>query len=356
MSATQHVEPKTQNSRPYIAWIVALGALVLFPFFMQAITGQPVDAGSPKFWQGLMAQVFILAVYAVSYDLLMGYTGILSFGHAMFFGTGAYVTAMFLKNIGWDFGWVILMVIGVAIVQGLILGVLSLRVRGVYLTMVTLAIAEIFFIMVKAPDFTKYTGAEDGITDIPIPDWMSPTDQRLRFYYITLGFAVVMYLVARRVVSSPVGKAMVAIRENEARAQMIGYNTFVYKLIALTISGVLAGLAGLMYAIWNSNANPSVLGAGFTVNALLMTIIGGAGTLIGPMIGAGVYELLRYLLDTNFGESALLIFGIVFILIVIFFPYGLVGTWQLRRGAWRKVWAERLKALNTRPASKSDRA
>ena len=334
----------TSSRRSWLG-LVALVALLAFPFILSALTGEPVDAGTPKFWQGMLAQVFILAVYAVSYDLLMGYTGILSFGHAMFFGTGAYVTGILLTHAGWPLWQVALAVVAVAIVQGLIIGVLSLRVRGVYLAMVTLAFAQMFFILAEATDFREWTGAEDGLHGIPVPEWISPTDQRLRFYYFALAFSVVAYLVARRVVDSPVGRVMVAIRENEPRAQMIGYNTFVYKLIAVTLSGLLASTAGLMNALWNVNANPSMLSVNTTINALLMTIIGGVGTLIGPVLGAGVLQLLGYWLNDIFGPRWPLIFGVVYILIVLFFPYGLVGTWRLRQQGWRTVWAGRLRWL-----------
>jgi branched-chain amino acid transport system permease protein len=333
---------------------VGLVALLAFPFILSALTREPVDAGTPKFWQGMLAQVFILAVYAVSYDLLMGYTGILSFGHAMFFGTGAYVTGILLPHAGWRLWQVALAVVAVAVVQGLIIGVLSLRVRGVYLAMVTLAFAQMFFILAEATDFREWTGAEDGLHGIPVPEWISPTDQRLRFYYFALAFAVVAYLVARRVVDSPVGRVMVAIRENEQRAQMIGYNTFVYKLIAVTLSGLLAATAGLMNALWNVNANPSMLSVNTTINALLMTIIGGVGTLIGPVLGAGVLQLLGYWLNDTFGPRWPLIFGVVYILIVLFFPYGLVGTWRLRRQGWRAVWAGRLRWLTAWRPTRSE--
>jgi branched-chain amino acid transport system permease protein len=332
------------------AWLgpLLLLLLVLFPFLLAVLTGEPVDSGTPKFWQGLLAQVFILGVYAMSYDLLMGYTGILSFGHAMFFGTGAYVTGILLTHAGWSLWQVTLAVLGVAIIQGLVIGVLSLRVRGVYLAMVTLAFAQMFFILAEATDFRDLTGAEDGLNGIPIPAWMSPTDERLRFYFIALAFCVLMYFIARRVVESPTGRVLVAIRENEARAQMIGYNTFVYKLIAVTLSGTLAALAGLMNALWNVNANPAMLSVTTTINALLMVIIGGVGTLVGPLLGAGVLQLLGYWLNSTFGPRWPLIFGIVYILIVLFFPYGLVGTWHLRGAAWRRIWRDRLRGVSAR--------
>jgi branched-chain amino acid transport system permease protein len=324
-------------------FFVTLLAFSAFPFILSLLTGEPIDAGTPKFWQGMLIQVFIWAVFAMSYDLLMGYTGILSFGHAMFFGTGAYVTAMLLKHVGWPLWQVGLTVIAVAIMQSLIIGVLSLRVRGVYFAMVTLAFAQMFFILAEATDFREWTGAEDGLHSIPVPAWMSPTDERLTFYFLTLGFCVVAYLILRRVVESPTGRVLVAIRENEPRAQMIGYNTFVFKLIAVTLAGVMAALAGSMNAMWNMNANPGMLSLTTTINALLMTIIGGAGTLVGPLLGAGVLQLTGYFLNIWFGPRWPLIFGVVFILIVLFFPYGIVGTWRSKGSTWRTAWRARLR-------------
>jgi branched-chain amino acid transport system permease protein len=334
--------------------LIVVAALAAFPYLVALLTGESVEGGTPKFWQGMIAQVFILAVYAVSYDLLMGYTGILSFGHAMFFGTGAYATGILLLHARWELWGVVLAVLGVAMLQGLIIGVLSLRVRGVYFAMVTLAFAQMFFILAEATDLREWTGAEDGLHGIPVPEWLSPTNERLRFYYIALAFAVVMYLIARRVVESPVGRVMVAIRENEGRAQMIGYNTFVYKLTAMMLSGILAALAGLMWALWNVNANPNMLSVGRTIDALLMTIVGGVGTLVGPMLGAGVLQLLGYWLNSTFGPRWPLIFGAIYILIVLFFPYGLVGTWKLRMSARRKVWAGRMQTISNLGTSPSE--
>ena len=326
--------------------LVVLVALAALPFILALLTGQPMTAGSPKFWQGMVIQVFILAVYAMSYDLLMGYTGILSFGHAMFFGAGAYTAGILLKHAGWSLGPVVLAVIGIAVVQSILIGVVSLRVRGVYLAMATLAFAQMFFILIQATDLRDITGAEDGLHGIPVPAWMSPTDERLTFYFLSLAFCVVMYLIARRVVDSPPGRVMVAIRENEARAQMIGYNTFVYKLLAVTLSGVMAALAGLMNALWNLNATPDVLSVETTISALLMTIIGGVGTLAGPILGAGVLQLLGYWLNDTFGPRWPLIIGAIYVLLVLFLPYGIVGTWQLRRNNIRAGWLRLLQPLH----------
>ncbi len=312
------------------AWpgLALLLVLALFPLLASLLTGEAIDAGAPKFFQGLLIQMFIFAVYAMSYDLLMGYTGILSFGHALFFGSGAYAVGIALKHWQWSLGAATALVVLVAVVESLLIGVVSLRVRGVYFAMVTLAFAQVAFLMATATDFRQWTGAEDGLQGIPVPDFLSPTDHRLRFYYIALVFAVVMYLLARRIVASPTGRVFVAIRENESRATMLGYNTFVLKLIALVIAGVFAALAGLLSALWNLSASPTVLSLDTTIEALLMTIIGGVGTLVGPMLGAGVLTVLGYWLNATFGKNWLLILGVIYILLVLFLPYGLVGTWR----------------------------
>lgn len=334
-------------SRNWLGLVVLL-ALAAFPFLLSLITGQAVTAGTPKFWQGMLIQVFILAVYAMSYDLLMGYTGVLSFGHAMFFGAGAYATGILLKHAGWGLGPVVVTVIAVAVVQSVLIGVVSLRVSGVYLAMATLAFSQMFYILIQATDLRDITGAEDGLHGIEVPAWMNPTDERLTFYYLALAFALIMYLIARRVVDSPPGRVMVAIRENEPRAQVIGYNTFIYKLMALILSGVMAALAGMMNALWNLNATPDVFSVEMTINALLMTIIGGVGTLVGPMLGAAVFQLLGYWLNSTFGPRWPLIIGVIYVLLVLFLPYGIVGTWQVRKNDLRAGWERLLRPLSGR--------
>ena len=170
-----------------------------------------------------------------------------------------------------------------------------------------------------------------------------------RIGLVALAFCVIMYLVARRIVDSPPGRVMIAIRENEPRAQMIGFNTFLYKLLAVTVSGVMAALAGLMHVLWNMNATPEVLSVETTISALLMTIIGGVGTLVGPMIGAGVLQLLGYWLNQLFGPSWQLIIGVVYILLVLFLPFGIVGPWYLRRNDIRAGWRRLLQPLRAEP-------
>jgi len=366
-----------QRSSPLIerlgAWIkrhgsalLLLAGLILFPFIFSLFSDSTVYAGPPKFWQGQLVLVFIMAVYAMSYDLLMGYVGILSFGHAAFFGGGAYATALFLAHVapgisssyritfigGLDITSPLLLLTAgvlalmVSILLGLLFSVVSARVRGAYFAMITLAIGEAIHILSKATDFVEWTGADQGLHGVPVPAWMNPTQHRLQFYFITLAFAVLMYLVARRIVNSPTGRVFVALRENESRTRMIGYNPAVYRTLAFVISAMIAGLAGAMYSLWTSSATPTMTGTNTTVDALIMTLLGGTGTLIGPMLGAALMEISGHFFYQWFGARWPLVFGLIFIALVMFLPYGIVGTWQRRSLQIKKGWRRLLGLLS----------
>jgi branched-chain amino acid transport system permease protein len=316
-------------------YLALLAALIVLPYALALVTGDPLDRGLPLFVQGLMVQVFIFAVFALSYDVLMGHIGILSFGHALFFGSGAYALGILVKYGNWSLPAAIGAVVLIAALESLLIGVLSLRVHGVYFAMVTLAFATVAFILVEATDFKQWTGAEDGLHGIPVPDAINPTIHRTEFYFLSLAFAVMVYLLVSRFVDSPAGRVWAAIRENEARAISIGYHTLIFKVQATVISGILAALAGALYALWNLSATPLTMDVSTTINALLMAIIGGSGTLIGPMLGAGVLQLLGYVLNAWLGSIWQLVFGLIYVLLVLFLPFGIVGTWRTRGVPWR---------------------
>jgi branched-chain amino acid transport system permease protein len=346
--------------------LLLLAGLILFPFAFSWLTGSTVYAGPPKFWQGQMILVFIMAVYAMSYDLLMGYVGILSFGHAAFFGGGAYATALFLAHVapgilsqyritfigGLDITEPLLLLaagliaMAMSILLGLLFSVVSARVSGVYFAMITLAIGEAIHILSKATDFVEWTGADQGLHGVPAPAWINPTHHRLRFYFVTLAFAVLMYLVARRVVNSPTGRVFIALRENESRTRMIGYNPAVYRTLAFVISAIIAGLAGSVFSLWTASATPTMTGSNTTIDALIMTILGGTGTLIGPMLGAALMEISGHFFYQWFGARWPLVFGLIFIALVMFLPYGIVGTWQRRSLQIRKGWRQLIGLLD----------
>lgn len=369
METTSKTRQKSRYSRWWSDWwpyLLIFAFLMLFPLIAGLTIGdssvvqdganpfqaifQRSESGYAKFWQGMLIQMFILGIFAMSYDLLLGYTGILSFGHAMFFGTGGYVVAILIgKNFDWPLGWALIAVVISALLQSFIFGVLSLRVKGVYLAMVTLAFAEMFYILAEAGDFRQYTGADDGLHGFPIPEYLSATDYRTRFYYLALVFFVVVFLIARRLVDSPTGRVMVATRENENRARMIGYNTFWFKLISFIAAGMFAALAGALLALYNRSVTPSMLSINTTIDALAMTIIGGAGTLIGPILGASIVSLLGYWLERWFGASWTIIYGTIFMLIVVFLPYGIIGTIRARSFRWKQGWQRWKQLLRGKP-------
>jgi branched-chain amino acid transport system permease protein len=270
-----------QFIRKNLGYLLLLVALIVLPYALALITGEPLNKGLPLFTQGLMIQVFILAVFALSYDILMGHTGILSFGHALFFGTGAYTLGILVKHGHWSLPAAIVAVIVIAAIESLVIGVLSLRVHGVYFAMVTLAFATVAFILVEATDFKQWTGAEDGLHGIPVPDAINPAIHRTEFYFLALAFAVGVYLLVRLFVDSPSGRVWAAIRENEARAISIGYNTLTFKVQATIISGVIAALAGALNAMWNLSANPQTMEVGTTINALLWRLSAGQARSLG---------------------------------------------------------------------------
>ncbi len=289
-----------------------LGIIFIFPLISPS-----------SYAKSLLADVFIFAVFALSYDLLMGYTGIVSFGHSLFFGIGAYAVAILLTKAKLSLGSAILIGAGLAIVFGLIFGTLSLRVKGVYFSMVTLAFAELGHITVQK--WSSITGGADGLTSIPVPALLA---SRTGMYYVALLFLVASYWLCRRLVESPFGRTLVGIRENELRASMIGYNVFALKLAVMTLAGLLAAAAGMVYALFYAYVSPQAMAIDTTVNVLLMTIIGGAGTLTGAVLGSGVVRILGQVLSSFF-DRWLLVFGVIYVLIVMFLPQGIMG---LRRG------------------------
>ncbi len=336
----------------WIYGLIFLG-LLAFPFIVGAITGSSpqgvprgdrmIMRGESVRWQAVLIELFILSILAMSYNLMFGFTGVVSFGHALFFGLGGYVLGLALEYVAIDTSTalVIGVLAGVAIcgVVGLLVGLVSLRLSGVYFAIFTLAIAEMFFIYFGRLPLTR---AEDGFPITDLPTWLDPAQSRLTFYYVALAFFVAVFLFIRRLMNSPTGAVFKAVRENEDRAQAIGYNTLRYKLIAIILAGMIAALAGMLQILLNKKVGPELLGISNTVNPLLMTIIGGIGTFTGPIVGAGGLHLL----DTVLRESVItigsltiriadvweLILGGIFMVTVIIFPQGIVGTWQRWRG------------------------
>ncbi|MGK4115289.1 branched-chain amino acid ABC transporter permease [Lysinibacillus capsici] len=285
----------------------------------------------------LLTQIFIFGILAMSYDILLGYTGIVSFGHAMFFGIGAYTTAVMLKQMDHT-----LLIFVLSIVIGMLLagfisflvGLLTLRLKSHFFAMLTLAFSGLFLVL--AEKWRSVTYGNDGFT-FRAPDLFR---DRMTFYFFVLASLVVIFLALYRFVNSPTGRILIAVRENEQRTKSLGFNTLHYKVIASVVAGIVASFAGSLYAVSLRFVNTSVMAMDITLDALLMTIIGGVGTLVGPLLGSAVIEYAQHALsglarDYPIFERWIIFFGILYILAVIFFPKGIIGSLRLLFWKWR---------------------
>lgn len=330
----------TQNRVLLITFLV----LILLPFIVGLFDGaSPMSvwnnqSGNSKFIQGLAIEIFILALYALSFDLIFGITGLLSFGHSMFFGVGAYLTGIAIKTFSLSLPATLGLIFLAAIVQAVLFGLVLPRVKGITFALVTLGLGSVFHIIVMSSELGEYTGADVGLQGVVVPAFISPANERLRFYFIALLVLFLVYLLYQRFVDSPTGRVCIAIRENESRAQMLGYNTFYFKLAALLVSSFTAALAGFFHTLYQPIVSPNVASLGFTVTALLIILIGGVGTLHGALVGAAIYRLLDFGLRRYVGESASFINGAIYVAFVLFIPFGIVGTWRLRSLQMKQGW------------------
>ena len=337
------------NVKNYRGWIIALFVFLLLPFIVGLFYGaSPMQvwmdqSGQSKFIQGLAIEIFILALYGLSYDLIFGFTGLLSFGHSMFFALGAYLTGILLKNFGLSLGATVGWIFLAGVAQALLFGMVLPRVKGITFALVTLGMAAVFHVLVLSSELGKYTGSDVGLQGVVVPDWISPATHRLALYFVALATLVLIYMMYQRFVNSPTGRVCTAIRENEGRAQMLGYNTFYFKLVALIISSITAALAGTLHTLYQPIVSPNVAGLSYTVTALLIILIGGVGTLSGALVGAVAFRLLDFGLRRYLGEGASFINGAIYVVIVLFLPYGIVGTWRLKSANMKQGWERFIK-------------
>ena len=324
--------------------LIFFAVMLLAPFLIGLFEGStPLmiwgNQGSlSKFIEGLGIEIFILALFALSFDLLFGITGLLSFGHAMFFAVAAYLTGIALKTLAMPFWGVVLLVLLAAIVQALLFSLVLPRVKGITFTLVSLGLASVFHIIVMSSDMINLTGADVGLQGVPVPAFISPVNERFRFYVIALTLLVATYLFYRRFVASPTGRVCVAIRENEGRAKMLGYNTTTFKVVVMIISSLTASIAGMLHALYQPIISPGVADLSYTVTGLLIVLIGGVGTLSGAIIGAFALRLLDFTLRRYIGESASFITGAIYVIFVLFVPYGIVGTLRMRQFKTKQGW------------------
>ncbi len=314
------------NPRALIVPSLAVLALLLLPL------------GLTPYTTDLAMKIMVLAIFALSLELLVGMTGLVSLGHAAFFGIGAYMVVMASPE--WDaghLGWVVAAGVGVAAAYALVVGVLSLRTQGVYFIMVTLAFAQLAYFLFHD---TQLFGGSDGIYLNVRPVW-GPLDSgdKGQMYYLVVGALVFTYALLALLRRSRFGHALAGIRVNEQRMRATGFNTYLYKLTAFVIAGALAGLAGTLLAIKDGVVNPELLSWHESGAVLLMIILGGLGHLRGAVLGAAAFTLLKELYATPgfvgqfLADHWQLTLGFTIIAFVALLPKGLIGLAERVRGA-----------------------
>jgi branched-chain amino acid transport system permease protein len=282
----------------------------------------------PEFWRRFLTEILIWGLLAMSSDILIGYTGMVSFGHSAFFGLGMYGAATALLSVQPPNLWLAILygLVAAAAVAGFV-AFFSTRVRDIYFAITTLIFSQIFYVIIFT--WTEVTGGENGLTfrrpPLAIPGLFSVPFTSTTLHWFVVAVVTLSYLVLRRVTQSPFGMVLQSIRENEARTRAIGYAIERYKIVAVMLSGLFAGLAGVLYAIQNRFAAPDFVFFLVSGETVIYNVIGGVGTLVGPIVGAAFFLLLREGLSRFFTEYYLIPAGIIFVAMVIFMPQGLLG-------------------------------
>ena len=307
------------------------GVFVAIALAFAAVAGVTGDT----FFFRLATEALIFAGLALSVDLLLGYTGLLSLGQALFFGFGAYVSGLVLKHVAPSFWAAIGITLAASLVVGLIAGIISIGAKGVYFALITFGLAQVAF---KVVFNTREIGGSDGIIGIPqiraefglfSVDTQSPAG----FFLLTLAFMMLLYAGCAYLVQTPAGRMLVAIRTNESRVPFLGYSPWRAKLFAFVAAAVVASLSGSLYPMLRGLVSPELLAFQISGNAVIMVVIGGVGTLAGAFYGSAILTMLKSIIGT-FTEHHLIIIGGLFMLSVIFFPKGLAGYALPRLERW----------------------
>ena len=301
----------SSNIRARVAVYAVLGILALTA---------PLLGIYPVFLMKLLCY----AMFACAFNLLLGYTKMLSFGHAAYFGSSAYITGWLVSVHGWGTIEGILAGVAASMLLGIVIGAIAVRRQGIYFAMITLALAQlVFFICLQA----EFTGGENGLQSIPRGSifGLIGLGRDDTMYYFVLAVFMAVYVFVRRIVGSPFGHVLQAIRENEPRAVSLGYKVARYKLLAFVLSASISGLAGSLKALTLGFATLSDVNQGTSGEVILMTLLGGSGTFLGPVVGAGVVVTLQEYLSDHVGAWVSVIIGAIFVVCVMVFRRGFVG-------------------------------
>lgn len=314
--------------------IVAVAAILALPFILST------------YGIRLAGELFIMSIFALSLGLLMGYAGLTSFGHASFFGTGVYVVAILSQFVTNTY----VLIMAAIVITGLLAWIAALmfvRITGSYFFMLTLAFNQLLYVFFYK--FKSLAGGADGMSISVRPDFgFGPVTTPIGRYYVMAVIFILCYIVLHYFINSPTGKIVIGVKENTSRMRALGYNTESYKVLAFTLSGMMAGLAGSLYGFSNQFASPEIISWGLSGQALIMVIIGGSGTLLGPPIGAAVFVVLQSYIS-SYTERWPIIMGALFLILVLL---GRGGVTHLLIGLWRKLTLPRtdVDADNQKPS------
>jgi branched-chain amino acid transport system permease protein len=300
--------------------VVGIALMAILPQFLTS------------YYLGLVVLMLIWGIFAMSLDLLLGYGGLPSLGQAAFFGSAAYAVAFLALNVANNFVVNVGVGLGLALALAAAFGLLVLRTRGVYFLMITLALSQVLWGL--AFKWRSVTGGDDGLPGIPRPALGSwELTGTADFYYLALGIFLIALVLLLLITRSPFGRALVGIRESESRMEALGYNVWLYQYVTFILAGFFAGLAGTISAYYHGLVGPAELHIITSAKVLLMVILGGAGTLIGPVLGAAIIVFLENFLS-GYTERWLFILGTIYVLVILFAPRGLYGPIRERLRQW----------------------
>jgi branched-chain amino acid transport system permease protein len=309
--------------------IIERGLLLAFAAFMLAVPWV-VPALVNSFWVSVVTEILIWSLFAASVNLLFGYVGLLSFGQALYFGFGMYGVGIGIDHLGLTFWPAFGLGIVAAMAMALVSGIFAVRLTWHYFAIITVVFSLIFYFL--AVSMKPLTGGDDGINFSLPPTFsfggtqLSLTNSTFQYFFILTTVAICFWLM-HRVVRSPLGKAFLAVRDNDVRASLIGLNVYLLRLTAFVMAGFLAGVAGALFAFFGRYASASYMFYHVSGEAVVWAIVGGAGTLFGPLVGTTLFIVIREVVSTHWEHHSLIV-GVMAILVVILAPKGIVGLWR----------------------------
>jgi branched-chain amino acid transport system permease protein len=326
------------------------GILALFAAFMLSVPWT-VPSVISSFWISIITEILIWSLFAASVNLLFGYVGLLSFGQALYFGFGMYGVAIGIDQLHLAFWPVFGLGIVAAMAMALVSGVFAVRLTWHYFAIITVVFSLIFYFI--AVRLKPLTGGDDGINFSMPPTFTfgksvwSFTDPTFQYFFILITVGLCFYLI-HRVIRSPLGKAFLAIRDNDVRASLVGINVYIVRLTAFVMAGFLAGVAGALFAFFGRYASATYMFYEVSGEGVVWAIVGGAGTIFGPLIGTTLFIIVREVVSTHWEHHSLIV-GVVAILVVILAPNGMVGLWR----DWLARFEGRGREVDAQPASRA---